>query len=195
MNTERSIRKGKIGREIKAMLFADVKNFSKLSEESAPTFFTKLLGELAEVIKQSARPPITQNTWGDALYLVFDDVIDCADLALRLLDKIQQVNAQDLGLPQELNFRMGLHAGPVYRSFDPIIGKENYFGSHVNLAARIEPAAAPGSAFTSEQFAAVLAVKTGHDFICEYVGIESLPKGAGDLQLYRLLRKGPSGLI
>ena len=71
----------------------------------------------------------------------------------------------------ETKLRIGLHAGPVYRYFDPIIGKENFIGSHVNRAARIEPVTVAGCAFTSEQFAAVLAVEPHHEFVCEYVGI------------------------
>src|SRR4051794_38585736 len=59
---------------------------------------------------------------------------------------------------------------------DAIIGRTNYFGSHVSRAARIEPVTAPGCAFVSEQFAAALAVTPGHDFVCEYLGLQPLAK-------------------
>jgi hypothetical protein len=32
--------------------------------------------------------------------------------------------------------RVGMHAGPVYGALDPILGQINFFGSHVNRAAR-----------------------------------------------------------
>ena len=32
-----------------------------------------------------------------------------------------------------------MHAGPAYEKFDPILGKLNFFGSHVNQAARGGP--------------------------------------------------------
>ena len=35
--------------------------------------------------------------------------------------------------------RIGLHTGPVFEDYDAIIGRNNYFGSHVSRAARIEP--------------------------------------------------------
>ena len=54
-------------------------------------------------------------------------------------------------------------AGPVYSGHDPIIGKMNYYGSHVNRAARIEPVTIPGCAFLSEQFAALLAIDPARD--------------------------------
>ncbi|MEE9145146.1 MAG: adenylate/guanylate cyclase domain-containing protein, partial [Candidatus Binatia bacterium] len=179
----------KIKREIKVMLFSDVKNFSKLDEEQAPSFFAAFLAEVARVIENSQNLPVFRNTWGDGLFLVFDRVTDCADFAMRLLDRIQQMDFKKLGLPEDTTVRMGIHAGPVYPYEDKIIDRKNFFGSHVNRAARIEPVATPGCAFTSEQFAAVLAVETGHDFICEYVGVEDLAKGYDRVPLYRLGRR------
>ena len=75
------------------------------------------------------------------------------------------------------------------KGHDAVIGKENYFGSHVSRAARIEPVTAPGCAFVSEQFAALLAVEPGHEFVCEYIGIEDLAKHYDRCPLYRLARR------
>ena len=47
----------------------------------------------------------------------------------------------------------------------------------------------PGCAFTSEQFAAALAVEPGHAFVCEYVGVEHLAKDYDRCPLYRLGRR------
>lgn len=175
-------------REVMAMLFADVKNFSKLREEQAPAFFITFLNKVAEVIEVGKDRPIFQNTWGDGLYMVFDQVVACADFAMRLLDAIAATNWQQFGLPNDTTVRMGLHAGPVFRQRDPIIGRDNIFGSHVNRAARIEPVTTPGCAFASEQFAAALAVAAEHDFHCEYMGIVPLAKEFGHAPLYRLAR-------
>ena len=175
-----------IKRQVKVMLFSDVKNFSKLEEEQAPSFFATFLAEVARVIENSKHPPVFRNTWGDGLFLVFDRVTDCADFAMRLLDRIQGMDFKKLRLPEDTTVRMGIHAGPVYPYEDKIINRTNFFGSHVNRAARIEPVTTPGCAFTTEQFAAILAVEPGHDFICEYVGIEDLAKGYDRVPLYRL---------
>jgi class 3 adenylate cyclase len=72
---------------------------------------------------------------------------------------------------------------------DPIIGRENVFGSQVNRAARIEPVTTPGCAFASEQFSAMLAAEDGHIFTTEYVGIEELAKGYDRCPLYLLGRR------
>ena len=178
-----------IKRQVKVMLFSDVKNFSKLEEEQAPSFFATFLAEVARVIESSQNPPVFRNTWGDGLFLVFDRVTDCADFAMRLLDRIKRMDFERLGLPADTTVRMGIHAGPVYPYEDKIINRTNFFGSHVNRAARIEPVTTPGCAFTSEQFAALLAVEPGHDFICEYVGVEDLAKGYDRVPLYRLGHK------
>jgi hypothetical protein len=173
-------------RDIKAMLFADVKNFSRLPEARAPSFFLTFLAEVDRTIKKSRRRPVFQNTWGDGLYLVFDGVVDCADLSLRLLDRLAAVDWPKVGLPADTAVRIGLHCGPVYRGRDPIIGRDSFFGSHVTRAARIEPVTPPGCAFASEQFAAALAAVAGHDFACDYVGVQPLAKDAGTTALYRL---------
>jgi class 3 adenylate cyclase len=130
-----------------------------------------------------------QNTWGDGLFLVFGDAVDCADLALRLLEQFESMVWSDLGLPPDTALRVGLHAGPVYRGRDPIIRRESFFGTHVSRAARIEPVTPPGSAYASEQLAALLADLPGHDLVCDYVGIQALAKGFDRCALYRLRRR------
>jgi len=180
---------GPVRRVIKTMLFADVKNFSKLREEQAPAFVAQFLDQGARVIRRLTNPPAFCNTWGDGLYLVFNRVTDAADFAIRLLQHIERINWEKLGLPADTTVRMGLHAGPVYPRMDKVINRKNFFGAHVNRAARIEPVTTPGCAFTSEQFAALLAVEPGHDFVCEYVGVERLAKEFDRCPLYRLGRR------
>jgi class 3 adenylate cyclase len=203
-------------RHVKAMLFADVKGFSKLPEKSLHPFFDRFTREVRKVIDATAGAPAARpagdggaagpgavpagptfvNTWGDGLFIVFEDVVAAADFALRLL---QQVKAETWELPPAaagtkaeplvLALRVGLHTGPVYEYDSPLLGRPDYFGSHVNRAARIEPVTMPGCAYASEQFAAALAVRGGHDFACEFVGIEDLAKDYDRCPLYRLVRR------
>jgi class 3 adenylate cyclase len=175
-------------RKIKVMLFADVKDSSKLPEEQSPTFHAYFLDEVHKVITRSRPKPRFCNTWGDGLYVVFDDVKAAADFALRLLDQVGKVEWEKLGIQEAHPLRIGLHTGPVYQHRDPILKRDNYFGSHVVRAARIEPKTVPGCVYTSEQFAAALAVASDHSFVCEFVGIEELAKGYDRCPLYRLDR-------
>jgi class 3 adenylate cyclase/tetratricopeptide (TPR) repeat protein len=178
----------RVKRQVKVMLFADVKGFSKLREEHFRLFFFRFLEEVTGVLRATAIQPNFCNTWGDGLYLVFDEVVEAAEVALRLLERIERLDWQQWQLAEPLSLRVGLHAGPVYRHKDPLIGRYNYFGSHVCRAARIEPVTTPGCAFASEQFAAALAVEPSHDFVCEFIGIEELAKGYDRCPLYRLGR-------
>jgi class 3 adenylate cyclase/tetratricopeptide (TPR) repeat protein len=176
-------------RELKSMLFADVKNFSALMDPSLPQFFDRFLGGVNEVIRSLPSQPVASNTWGDGLYLVFDRPSDCAEAALRLLESSQRMPWEDLGLGPSSPLRIGIHTGPVYPVRDPIIERLTYFGSQVTRAARIEPVTMPGCVFASEQFAALLMVESGGDYVCDYIGVEQLAKDYDRCVLYRLGRR------
>jgi class 3 adenylate cyclase/tetratricopeptide (TPR) repeat protein len=177
-------------RKVQAMLFADVAGFSGMPESKVPSFFLEFLGVVEQELKSTTT--LFRNTWGDGLYLVFADVVACADFALRLLQRLEKFDFDSFGLSRKEKkkpgVRIGLHTGPVFESRDPIIDRINYFGSHVSRAARIEPVTLPGSAFVSEQFAAALALATGHDLVCEYLGMQPLDKDYDICPLYRLIR-------
>ena len=182
------IDKLRIARQVHTMLFGDVVGFSKLGEEAAPSFFVTFLGEVAKVIKDSDPAPATCNTWGDGLYVVFEDVIAAARFALRLRDMVVHKDWSSVGLPPDTNIRLGMHTGPVYATTDPIIERINYFGSHVNRAARIEPITTPGAVFCTEQTAGLLAARGEPEFACDYLGVVELAKKFGSGSLYRLRR-------
>jgi class 3 adenylate cyclase len=171
------------------MLFADVKDFSTLGDPLLPQFFLRFLGGVNEVLRSLPTPPVASNTWGDGLYLVFERPSDCAEAALQLLERSQEMQWDELGLGKSSPLRIGIHTGPVFRGIDPITERLNYFGSQVTRAARIEPVTMPGCAFASEQFAALLTVESGESYVCEYIGVERLAKHYDRCALYRLSRR------
>ncbi|HVP09138.1 MAG TPA: TRAFs-binding domain-containing protein [Burkholderiales bacterium] len=177
-------------RQIRTMLFADMEGYSRLPEQQTPEFFVHFLGAIERALASAAGRPAFGNTWGDGLYLVFESAAEGADFALRLRDEIARVDWAAGGLPADMGLRIGMHTGPVFRTLDPIIKQENYFGSHVTRAARIEPVAARGSIYVSEQMAAALAASGGHAFACDYLGPLGLAKNYGSGRLYRLRRSG-----
>lgn len=174
-------------RQIKTMLFADMAGFSKLHEHQTPRFFKCFLDAVEKEVRAGA-PPAFGNTWGDGLYLVFNEVEEAAEFALRLRDTVGAIDWARAGLPRTLGIRIGMHTGPVFRGRDPIIGHENYFGCHVTRAARIEPIAAPGSIYVSEQTAAALASRGHRAFACDYLGALNLAKDFDQSRTYRLRR-------
>jgi class 3 adenylate cyclase len=127
-----------------------------------------------------------KNTWGDAFYFVFSNIRDTGLFSLGLCDLLNSMAWEELGLPDGLNLRIGLHAGPVYACTDPITNLPNFFGSHVSQAARIEPITPPGHVYASQSFAALAAAEGVNDFSCEYVGQVPLAKKYGTFPLYHV---------
>ena len=176
-------------REVKTMLFADVEGFSKLSDEQNPPYAEHFLGGIAKIIEGLSAAPSFLNTWGDSIFAVFDHLGDGLNMALELRDLVTLTDWASKGLPSDFSARIALHAGPAYALEDPLLGKTNFFGRHVNNAARIEPIALPGCVYVSETVAALLTFR-GHDFDFEYVGNVELAKSFGNFPIYLLQRPG-----
>jgi class 3 adenylate cyclase len=99
-------------------------------------------------------------------------------------DLVRGTNWNQYGLPNELNIRIALHAGPVYACFDPVLGKKTYNGSHVNRTARIEPVAEEGQIYASQAFAALATAEGVAEFVCDYVGTKQLAKKYGAIPVF-----------
>ncbi len=182
---------------VKSMLFVDVVGFSSLPEASMPAFIEKFLNSISELIAASPHAPHSVNTWGDALYAVFDFVHDAGRFAVELNEMVENKKeewmAADLG---SLQIRTGLHAGPVFLHHDPILRRLGFSGAHVNRAARIEPVAAPGEILASEEFAALAAISPACGFSVEYATTASLAKNyPGMHRLYRVVRDRSADLV
>ncbi|MGJ8643699.1 MAG: adenylate/guanylate cyclase domain-containing protein [Luteolibacter sp.] len=182
---------------VKSMLFTDVVGFSRLPESAVPAFIEKFLQKISEVIAASKNAPQSVNTWGDAVYAVFDFVQDAGLFALELNEAIEG-HAEDwdeAGLGR-LRIRTGLHAGPVFLHHDPIVRRLGYSGAHVNRAARIEPVAEEGRIFASEEFAALAAITPACGFTCDDEGSYELAKKyPGKHQLYSVRRDRSANLL
>ncbi len=176
-------------RSIKSLLFADFAGYSRLHDAYAPLFQSQFLKIGADAIEASAIKPLEAKTWGDGMYLVYESQGDAAEFALQLLARMLAVDWTAAKLPASSQIRIALHAGPVFRAFDPVMGRDSYFGADVTRAARIEPVTPPGMVYVSEAFAATLAA-TGQDrYALEYVGRLALAKGYGESRIYRLERR------
>ena len=176
-------------RTLKTLLFADVAGYSKLPDAFVAAFQQSFWTVAAREIDALPVRPLLANTWGDALYLVFEMPRDGADLATRLLAATTQPDWTGIGLPAAQRVRIALHAGPVFRGYDPVMGRDNFFGSAVNRAARIEPVTPPGTVYASEAFAATLAATGAGDYALEYTGLLKLAKGYGESRIYRVERR------
>jgi class 3 adenylate cyclase/tetratricopeptide (TPR) repeat protein len=211
--SERSI----MHQEVKTMLFADIVGYSKLTEHVIPEFVGTFLTRVSQLASDSKYAPLHINTWGDAIYAVFDFAQDAGSFALELTQMIKdgerdwlqkglywEEQTKDGPLKRPLSIRIALHTGPVFMHYNPVLRQLGFTGSHVSRAARIEPVTKAGEVFTSEEFAALAELATeidqrnaggngsaaGARFVCDYAGSMHLAKGyPGRFRIYRVLAK------
>jgi tetratricopeptide repeat protein/adenylate/guanylate cyclase family protein len=176
------------GRAVCAMLFADVRGFSKLTDEELPRFAEHVLAAFATVLDRHAEHILHRNTWGDALYVVLRDAPCAAACALELQEAMSAIDLAAARLPAHLALRLGGHVGPVFPILDPVLRLRAYMGSHVSRTARIEPVTPAAAVYVTEPFAAALALAGPSEPACDYVGHMAAAKDYGRLRMYRLRR-------
>jgi adenylate cyclase len=175
------------------IMFTDFPGFTGLDERVLPIFWQEVMLRAAATLERYADVIRESNTWGDALYVVFQDARSAAAAALDLSDQFSQVDTKALGVPDGTAMRIALHYGTTYSGYDPISRRTTYYGTEVSRAARIEPVTPSGSVYVTEPFAAVLEMEKDHLFTCNYVGKMALAKGYGTYPLYRLRRDPTAG--
>jgi Tetratricopeptide Repeats-Sensor len=175
------------GRVVRAMLFADIRGFSKLGDAQLQRFNEHVLGAFAGALRRHAAAVSFRNTWGDGLYVVMTDAVAAAACALDLQAAMKALDLAAVGLPEHLALRLGAHVGPVFELRDPVLGVASFGGSQVSRTARIEPVTPAGAVYVTEPFAAALEL-AGAPFACDYVGHMPAAKDFGRLRMYRLRR-------
>jgi hypothetical protein len=175
-------------RVVRALLFGDMKGFSRLTDEQLPRFAEAVLRAFAAVLARH-RDVCSQNTWGDGLFVVLASAERAADCALELQAAMGAIDMAAAGLPPELSLRLSAHVGPVFPVRDPVSDALTFLGSHVSRTARIEPVTPPRAVYVTEPFAAALELAGRDDLACDYVGHMPTAKDYGRLRMYRLRRR------
>ena len=184
--------KPKIGdgvrREIRSIIFADYKGFSRLGERELPLFMAQVMGRIGAILDRYGDHVEFRNTWGDAIYVITDEPREAAAIALDL-----QAALADLpeGLTPEgdiAGMRIGLHFGPIWVGTDRITGNRIWYGGEVNRTARIEPVTPVGGVYCTEAFASALLVDNYQGCAFTSIGRKQLAKNFGEVELYLLER-------
>jgi class 3 adenylate cyclase len=176
-------------REVRAIIFTDLRGFSRLRDEHFPIFVDRVLGPLGRVLDTYSPAILSRNSWGDAVAAVCADVVVAAECALGFQDAIAALDLPAIGLPHDLGLRIGAHAGPVMPIIDPIRRDLTYWGRELTRAARIEPRTPEGEVYVTDAFAALLALERSAPFITEYVGRVTTAKDFETIPMYRLHRR------
>ncbi len=175
--------------KIKTILFADVVGYSRIADTQLANFCPQFLGEVSRLMDTCSSPPTLVNTWGDGIYMAFDEPEHAGHFGLRLVERVASVDWAARGLPAGLGIRVALHTGPVLLAFDPVTRSMNFTGSHVSHAARIEPVVGSNEVWASEGFAALAVLRSreaGPPFEMQYLGQIDFAKHYGTYPLYRL---------
>jgi adenylate cyclase len=126
-------------RKLAAILHADVVGFSRLmGEDEAGTH--RALGELRGAVDPLivASGGRIVGTAGDSLLADFSSVVDALSCAIEMQVAARAIN-DGLPLERRLELRIGLNLGDV------IVDGDDIFGDGVNIAARLEALAQPGT--------------------------------------------------
>jgi adenylate cyclase len=129
-----------------AILAADVVGFSRLAgadEDRTLARLRTLRSDLIDPTVAVHRGRVVKRT-GDGLLVEFRSVVDAVRCAIEIQSGMVERNA---GLPPErrIEFRAGIHLGDVVEESDG-----DLMGDGVNIAARLEGIAKPGTICLSE---------------------------------------------
>jgi adenylate cyclase len=133
-------------RKLAAILVADVVGYSRLAgadEERTLTRLRSLRGDLVDPAIAAHRGRVVKRT-GDGSIVEFRSVVDAVRCAIEVQSSMIERN---IGLPAErrIEFRIGVHLGDVVEESDG-----DLMGDGVNIAARLESVAEPGTICLSE---------------------------------------------
>lgn len=162
------------GARLVTTAFADLVGFTRLGEAVPPENLEQLSQRLEDLTRDVTLAPVRFiKTIGDEVMLVSPDPVPILDAVVKLVDATED----DAALPQ---LRVGVATGmAVSRAGD-------WFGSPVNLAARVTGVARPGSVLVSESTREAIGDDEG--FSWSFAGARHLKGIPADVKLYRARR-------
>src|SRR5271157_5710156 len=167
-------------RKLAAILAADVVGFSRLAGADEDRTLARLRALRSDLIDPTIavhHGRVVKRT-GDGALVEFRSVVDAVRCAIEVQRGMIERNA---GVPAErrIEFRIGIHIGDVVEESDG-----DLMGDGVNIAARLEGIAAPGSVCLSED--AYRQVKARLDLQVSDLGATRLKNIADPMRVYSL---------
>jgi adenylate cyclase len=167
-------------RKLAAILAADVVGYSRLAGTDEDRTLSRLRGLRSDLVDPAiaAHHGRVVKRTGDGILIEFRSVVDAVRCAIEVQNGMVERNA---GLPPErrIEFRVGIHLGDVVEESDG-----DLMGDGVNIAARLEGVAKPGTIYLSED--AYRQVKSRLDLAVSDLGATQLKNIAEPLRVYSL---------
>jgi len=166
-------------RRLSAIMFTDMVGYSALAQEDEERAI-RLLEEHRSLLLESFKSFDGRviDIIGDAFFVEFQSILGAANCAVDIQKNLHERN---LGVDQLdiIRIRIGLHLGDVIHRDDQVIG------DGVNIAARMEPLAAPGCICLSEDV--VRQIKNKIDYPLRYLGQRELKNIQIPFRLYQII--------
>jgi adenylate cyclase len=169
----------RLERRLAAVLAADVAGYSRLmgrDEEGTLSRLKAVRKALVDPTIAAHRGRIVKTT-GDGVLVEFASVVDAARCAIEIQHGMAGQNTDE---PRDtrIEFRIGIHVGDI------IIDDNDIFGDGVNIAARLEGIAEPGSVCISDD--AQRQVRGKIDIGFDDCGLQSLKNIAEPMRAWRV---------
>ncbi len=165
-----------VGTSIEATFcFVDIAGYTALTDAHGELAAADLIDEFGELIRTSVHSSgQLQSLTGDSAFLVFPDPLVAIDALSALYESI--ADRQDFPV-----VRAGLHHGSA------LFRANRYFGSAVNLAARVAARATGGQILCTKYVAETLARSEVSDIEVEHQGLVSLRNLPQPVDLYEIV--------
>lgn len=177
---------------LRTLLFADLKGFSRFNDVQIDVFCLQLLPRIKALL-DGVEGIVELNTWGDGLFVVFEQPSQGAEAGLRLCELMAKPEVLAMWHEASLEgvpaMRVSLHSAPVRRRTNPLTGQETHWGTNINIAARIEPVTPVNQVYASVATAALLAFEDANAYHSDFVGVVPLAKAFGAQEIFRVRRR------
>jgi class 3 adenylate cyclase/YHS domain-containing protein len=167
------------GRNIEATFcFVDIAGYTALTDSHGEVAAANLIDDFSELIRISVGPlGQIQELIGDCAFLVFPDPFAARDA----LSALYKVIANRASFPI---IRAGLHHGPA------LLRENRYYGSTVNLAARVAAQAKGGQILGTKHIVDILNEAGSPNVEVEHLGLVSLKNFPQPVDLYEIVLSG-----
>jgi adenylate cyclase len=168
-----------VNRRMAAILAADVAGYSRLMGSDEEGTLTRLKAHRRELVD----PKIAEHhgrivkTTGDGMLVEFASVVDAVRCAIDVQRGMIERNT-DLPAERRIEFRIGVNLGDI------IVDGDDIYGDGVNVAARLEALAEPGSICVSR--AARDQVRDKFDLAFEDMGEQQVKNIARPVRIFRI---------
>jgi adenylate cyclase len=166
-------------RRLAGVLFADVVGYSRLMGQDEAETLASLKSHRREIID----PAIAEyggrlvKTSGDGLLVEFASVVAAVQCGVAIQHGMVERNSDEPGV-RRIDFRIGVHLAEV------IVDGDDILGDGVNIAARLESSAEPGTVFISA--AAHSQVKNRIDLPFDDLGEQQFKNIAEPIRVFRI---------